>query len=188
VFAKTKNKPKGLLSKTTLFDNCYVKKLKRGGFIMAKFLGNLFEKDNPAKKLQKEIEGMEFKKQSLVSAIESEVRTVKQKIDKELYQIGLNVYTRYLNGTYSADELKEHFNEIKTHTAVIAEKETKIKEFSNRYDEEISILRSNPAFQNMQTKTVHPPAAGAGVFCESCGKPYNPGEDVFCIGCGQKLT
>ena len=79
---------------------------------MANFLGDLLGKDNPVKKLQKEIEGMELRKQSLVSAVQSEIRSARQKVDNEFQQIGLKVYTSHKNNEQIDFNQTAHFDEI----------------------------------------------------------------------------
>ncbi|MCL2068668.1 MAG: hypothetical protein FWH00_02095, partial [Oscillospiraceae bacterium] len=112
---------------------------------MANFLDSLLDKDNPVRKLQKEIEGVEFKKQSLISAVQGEITAAKQKIDNEILQIGGNIYTRYINGTYTDSELAAHFAAIDAGNNTIKENESKIAEIAGRYDEELNLLKMNLA-------------------------------------------
>lgn len=158
---------------------------------------NLLDRDNPVKKLQKEIENTEFKKQSLIAPVQGEIQALKQKIDGALRQIGLTVYESHLNGEAVNEEpLKAVYEQISEHKSALAEKEAKVKEFSNRYDEEINMLKANLASMTAPPPAAPSPAGPAGApvpaggpraFCTNCGVPYIQGEDLFCSGCGSKL-
>ena len=157
-------------------------------------LSNLVGGDNPAKKIQKEIENTEFKKQSLVAPLQSDVAAAQQKINQLLQQIGLTVYEDHVNtGDTSDTSFADIFNEINSHKAVINEKTAKITDFASRYDEEINILKANLASMGTgaASSPSNTPAAGtpaANAFCINCGTGYIEGEDAFCTGCGNKLS
>lgn len=164
---------------------------------MASLFSSLLDRDNPAKKLQKEIEGMEFKKHTLIAAVQSEVQIAQQKFDGELYQIGAIVYGCYVDSAEVGDKLMAHFDDIASQKSFIAEKEAKIREIASRYDEEIGMLNVQLGLLKSQAsaiKSFSPPAnatvqgGNAEASCENCGKPYSVGEDMFCIGCGNKLA
>lgn len=162
---------------------------------MANFLSNLLDRDNPIKKLQKEIEGMELKKQSLIASVQNEINRAKQLIDNTFYQIGSDVYKGRIDEENIDDKLAEHFNSIESFNTLIAEKESKIKEITSRYDEEIGMLNSHLAQTQQQgaapgSYMAIPSNTGAesGPTCPGCGKPYTPGSDLFCMGCGKKLS
>ena len=160
------------------------------------------------KKLQQEIESMQFKKQSLISTVQGEIQAAKQRINNVMLVIGQDVYANHTDGVDIEDKLKAHFNEIETQKGLIAEKEAKTVEIAKRYDDELSMLiaRLNtmqppPPPQNMpmqppppQNMPMQPPPpqgnaqmAGGGAFCPKCGRPYVPGVSAFCVGCGTKL-
>ena len=158
---------------------------------------NLLDRDNPAKKLQKEIESTEFKKQSLIAPLQSEIAALTQKVNAALQQIGLEVYEAHINSE-QIDEEAVHvlFGEISGHKTVILEKEAKLQEFAARYDEEINMLKANLASMSQPAPAQAPavgtvpaamPADGPRAFCTNCGGVYIPGEDLFCTGCGGKL-
>lgn len=165
---------------------------------MANLFGNLLDKDNPVKKIQKEIENTEFKKQSLIAPLQNEINVAKQKINQRLYQIGKEVHEGHMSGEGVGDRLTPHFDEIASLNVFIGEKETKIKEFSTRYDEELTILQANLSLAGAPQAAPQTQAytgagnaaapAGSGAFCVNCGRPFTPGEDLFCMGCGQKLS
>lgn len=149
--------------------------------------------NDPAVKLAKEVDGMELKKQALVSAVQNEIQAARQQINGILLHIGGDVYNAHKSGSAVEDKLAGQFDEIKALEDLIAEKNTKIEDISARYDDEIAILRTS---LGTYTATSQPdaapapapaPASGGGAFCEKCGKPFTPGENAFCVGCGQKL-
>ena len=158
---------------------------------MANFLGDLLGKDNPVKKLQKEIESMELRKQSLVSAVQNEIRSARQKIDNEFQQIGLKVYTSHKNNEQIDFSQTAHFGEIENLNNLIAEKEAKMNELAKRYDEEIGMLRAHLSTITPQSNAPKPWNAspgGSNTVCVNCNNPYTPGVDLFCKGCGQSLA
>jgi len=158
---------------------------------MANFLGDLLGKDNPVKKLQKEIEGMELRKQSLVSAVQNEIRVARQKVDSEYQQIGLKVYTSHKNNEDINFSQTTHFGEIENLNNLIAEKEAKMNEMAKRYDEEIGMLRAHLSTIMPQPNAPKPWNAlsgGSNAVCANCKNPYTPGVDLFCKGCGQSFA
>ena len=158
---------------------------------MANLLDNLPGRETPAKKLQKEIEGMELKKQSLVAAVQSEVHAARRKRNDELCQAGLAGYQSHFNGVEVGDKLVTHFEAIKSLDELIAEKEAKIKDIASRYDDEIGLLKTQLGVMLSQPNRPNPASvlAGGGLddFCTNCGHPYTPGDELFCTECGQKL-
>ena len=150
------------------------------------------------KRLQQEIESMQFKKQSLISTVQGEIQAAKQKISNVMFMIGQDVYASHINGVEIDDKLKAYFKEIETLNSLMAEKEEKITDIAKRYDDELSMLSVHlnsiqppppPTNIPVQTAPMHGNAqmAGAGAFCTNCGKPYIPGQNAFCIECGAKI-
>ena len=158
---------------------------------MANIFSNLLDRDNPAKKLQAEIDNTHFRKQSLVSPLQNEIAAAQQKINNEIFQIGTEVYDGHVSGEDVGEKLPARFEAIKSLKDLIAGKQSKIAEIAGRYDEEIALLQSRLNMGNAPPAPMDAfaaPATGAGSFCEKCGSPYTPGEDSFCEGCGQKLS
>ena len=144
---------------------------------------------DPASRLINEIDGMELKKRSLVSAIQNEITVLKQKADFVFHQIGVDMYNAYKKGGNNDDKLTSHFNEVEQINKVIEEKEAKSKDIVARYDDEIGMMKSSlgtaaPAVM------IQPGIAQAqgGSVCPKCAVPYTPGADIFCMGCGYKLS
>jgi predicted nucleic acid-binding Zn-ribbon protein len=134
--------------------------------------------DNPAARLKGEIQNTEFRKQSLVAPLENEISQARQKIDMIFMEIGQIMYDTHLEGGSAPETLIANFDEISAHKDFIAEKNGKIQEFTERYDEEIRMLAAN--LENVL-------ADAKKLFCTGCGEQYNPLEDVFCKGCGMRL-
>ena len=159
--------------------------------LLKQLIGN-----SPEKKLQKEIEGAEFKKQSLITPLQNDINGANNKVQRALNSIGELIYEKHLqnesvNYEQVKPELVEHYNNISEQKVLIAEREAKIKEFSDRYDEEISILKANLAAMTAAAAQPSTPNAAAnnesGEKCPQCGNAYTPNEDAFCTGCGAKL-
>lgn len=143
------------------------------------------QQDPATYRLQQEIDGMELKKQSLLSAVNGEIVNAKQQINNELFQIGSKVYQCHLDkkGYNGLDGLLgEHYDNIAAQNKIIEEKEEKLKDITARYDDEINLMRTqlNAAHQN-------PQGAAGGAPCPGCGRLYTPGIDKFCMGCGRSL-
>jgi len=167
---------------------------------MAKMLDNLMGRNDPAKKLQKEIENTMFRKQSIISPLQNEIAAARRKIDQVKFQIGDQVYAAQVAGLDVFAGLKEYFEEINLQNNFIAEREAKIKEFSDRYDEELAMLRSSLSMAFPPRPGLLPPqpipavvptpiapaAPAASGLCTGCGGAYNPGIDIFCTNCGQR--
>jgi hypothetical protein len=157
---------------------------------MAGLIGNLIGRDNLAKKLQKEIEGMELKKQALLAAVTAEIQAAGQRKDNELYLIGSAVYKAHAAGVPAEAAISVHFENIAGLEKLMAEKEAKIQEIASRYDEEIGILTAQTELAKHPREPEPAPAfvpVQSGPVCVKCGKAFNPEEDMFCIGCGNKL-
>lgn len=159
---------------------------------MLNLLNNLLDRDNPAKKLQKEIDNTEFKKQSLISPLQTEISTAQKKINEALLKIGSAVYDRHEN-CMPTDEtsLQKLYDEISTHKRNLSEKEAKIKEFTTRYEEEIDILKASLASMLAEPAPPVPSKSTSGdspkAYCTNCGSLYSPEDDQFCTGCGRKI-
>lgn len=161
-------------------------------------LGGILGGDNTLRQLQKEISGMELKKQSLISSVQYEIQTANQKIEGIIHQIGSEVYSLHIREIEIGDRLTPSFEEILSLKQFIAEREEKIKSISSRYDEEIGMLNSNVQMQSGQPQQTWaasaayaPPAPSptpGGAACQKCGAPFTPGQDMFCGSCGQRLA
>jgi len=154
---------------------------------MANLFGSTKGRDDndPIKKLQVEIEGTEYRKQVLITCVQNEIQAERQKINNELYQIGVDVYENSANVQDVTEKIKAHISAIESYKKLIADKEGKIMEISRRYDEEVGILRTQ---MSMYQSPVPQPYFSPGARCPSCGASYTPGVHLFCDGCGYNLS
>jgi len=131
-------------------------------------------------KLNKEISDLESKKQALTRSLLNEVGSLKAVIQNKYTEIGYMAYTANEAGNFTTEVLTDKFAEINATMATIAEKEAKINEICGRYDEEISLLR------NLNSSSQGGNVASVG-GCPKCNTPVAV-DDMFCQGCGNKLT
>ena len=143
----------------------------------------VFDRNNPARKLKKEIESTQFKKQSLISAVQNDIREAIIKRNKVYCQIGMTVYENRDN-TPPEDIHTAHFMEIHVLNGIIDDHEKKINEISSRYDEEINTM--NKLLDKVLASTpTHSTESQAS--CSECGCKYVPGADRYCGECGHDL-
>jgi hypothetical protein len=158
-----------------------------------------------ARQLQREIEGMELRKNALITSVQGEITAAKQREASEFFNIGLDVYNAHLSGESADDKLAAHYDTLAEIRNLISEREAKMTEIANRYDEEIGMLRTQinapppPPQAPAPAYAPQPPQPGASIFpqpapvsssrafCEKCGAAYTPGADMFCSGCGARL-
>ena len=95
------------------------------------------------KKLLTEIENTQFKKQSLIAPLQSDIRTARHEIDEICKAIGVKMYNEHISGEEGKESLTEFFDAISEKNTLIDEKEAKMKEFINRYDEELVMLNAS---------------------------------------------
>lgn len=100
-----------------------------------------------------------------------------------LLEAGTNAYEIWCKDKSQAN-LAEYWNKIVELEKSISEQETKRTEMGNRYDEEISLIRSTFGVANV-TAEIQTATVGVG-RCPKCNAPITA-DDVFCTGCGTKL-
>lgn len=158
---------------------------------ISKFTGNM--------KLNKEISDLEMKKQSLIRSIQNEADGLNTQISNKFWEIGSLMYEQHVSGSDSVESFTGKFDEITGLRNTINDKLAKIKEISDRYDEEITLLKNlNPApaypqqpmQQPMQQQAAAPaePIDPNAPRCKSCGTPFRLNVDAFCKNCGNKLA
>ena len=158
-------------------------------------LFNQMKGQSSQRKILKEIERTEFKKQALIHPLTSEIERANNHICNLLRDIGTLVHAKYLEDE-AMDynnlkiELGEHYDEIAVQKKIVKEKEDKITEFIQRYDEEIMILRANlgehldQAFEASLLEM----SSGEGSTCPQCGASYQTQTDIYCTHCGNKVA
>lgn len=138
----------------------------------------MFKKETEIDKLNEEIKSMEFKKNSILSAINNEKIDILNKKRLILEEIGSIVFENHISGSNNTD-FTSQFEKIDAFQANVEEKNMKSTEIEKRYDEEINMLRAN--MEKLQVS-----AQGGSSFCSNCGVALTP-DDVFCQKCGTKV-
>jgi hypothetical protein len=94
------------------------------------------------KKLRKEIESIQFRKQSMIAAVQAEINGARQQKDGICFQIGRAVLENREQEQLAMSEFAESFAQIDALDGQICEREAKIAEIASRHDEEIQMLGS----------------------------------------------
>lgn len=118
---------------------------------------------------------IENKKRTISQASFNEQNTIKERINDEYKKIGEIAYTSYSEDCFEISKITDNLATIKNLFQSLNEKQEKLSEILNRYDEELQILRPVST------------ASGTQSQCKNCGNPYTIGVDIFCRGCGNKL-
>lgn len=133
----------------------------------------IFKKET---KEEKAVNELINKKEMLVKAVQKEITAINSQIIQEYQKIGQSVYSSYTkNNAGEADFnlYSENLSTIDELKNTIKEKENKLEEICNRYDDEIKILKESLGIALSE--------------CPSCSKKYRVSVDKFCMDCGQKL-
>lgn len=147
---------------------------------------NPFKKTTTTKdKVITEIESIELKKFSILSAISTAENEFERQKTNCFAQLGEYVYRCHLDNNDKYD-LSEFFQTITDMEKMLDDKKEKVKELSERYDEEISLLSVNLNSIKAQEDTILIDAKVVSKFCNECGKAIAT-DDIFCQGCGKKL-
>ena len=142
-------------------------------------------------KIRADIFDLKNKKGTLVLSIQNDIKTIDNTVANEFRQIGEKAYEIYKSGENSLAGLEEAFARIDKYKDDRIVKETKIKEISERYDEEITLLEKlvpAPAPAPAPTGYQYANTGAAQAFCMNCRAPYIPGVDGFCRTCGYRLA
>ena len=123
--------------------------------------------------ISKVIIDIENKKKTIAQASNNEQNVIRQKIHEIYGKVGEATYDLYVDGSFEIEKITDTLESLRSLHQTLKEKQAKLDEILNRYDEELKILR--PA----------PPAGQAQ--CPGCGTAYIPGEMLFCAKCGNKL-
>ncbi len=132
-------------------------------------------KDDREKKLKQEIKSLELRKESVFSAIDSEIARLQRERGSVLLQAGTMAYTSWSNDHTQAD-LTEFWNKIQELEKGIAEQESKKEEMGTKYDEEIKLINSNLGMVS----------GDSAIKCPQCGAVVGR-DDSFCQVCGTRV-
>ena len=145
--------------------------------------GKLGEKINSTMsnfKINKEIADLEGKKATLVRAVMNEINDLNTDIVQLYAKFGKYVYDCHVSGKdITSEKLTEGFGKVTQLKKFVSEREAKIKDITDKYDEELAMLRSLVVQPDAQ------PGSGT-MFCAACGGPNMVG-DSFCGKCGNKI-
>ncbi len=130
---------------------------------------------------QEAIRSIKEKKDLLQKAVALEVEQLNNSINSEYIKLGKDYYNNTVGDSYS--DLSNYINEINRLRQTIEEKNAKLSEITQRYDEELDILLATvKSQQELQAQK-----AALSCNCPKCNGAINPG-DVFCPYCGFKIT
>ncbi len=143
-------------------------------------------KDDKEKKLKQEINSLELRKESVLSAINNEITRLQRERSNVLLQAGTAAYDVWSNNGAQAD-LTEFWNKIQELEKAVAEQEVKKEEMVAKqevkkeemvakYDEEIRLINSNLGISSVSFS----------LQCPKCGAPVGQG-DRFCQNCGASI-
>lgn len=142
---------------------------------------NPFKKPTEAEKVLSEIESIEFKKGSIISAMVSAENEFERQKTSCFAQLGEYVYRCHLEDKKDY-QLEEFFQTIEDMEKILSDKKEKVSALSERYDEEISLLSVN---LSVSTAIVVEGQSVSSKYCRSCGNTLANG-DMFCQSCGKK--
>lgn len=147
------------------------------------FLDKVLGRDEKEEQLKREIRSLELRKESVFSSINGEIARLQGEKRNILLEAGTNAYEIWCKDK-SQTNLVEYWNKIVELEKAISEQEAKRTEMGNRYDEEISLIRSTFGVVNVTAESQNV-TNGAGK-CPKCNAPITA-DDIFCTGCGTRL-
>lgn len=147
-------------------------------------LNKILGKDEREENLKKEIKSLEFRKESVLASIHGEIKQLKSEQKSIFLDAGKYAYETWCENKTSAD-LTTYWNQVQELDGKIAVQEAKMKEMTERYDEEIRLIASN-LNRAVNSGASVSPADVTSATCPNCGMVISD-EDIFCQGCGTKL-
>ena len=143
----------------------------------------LLGKDDREEKLKQEIKSLELRKESILASINGEIANLQAEQRNILLEAG-----KYGFESWDKDKkevsLVSFFEKVKEIDGKIEAQETKKKEMTDRYDEEIKLIANNLNSGSVSAGT--PAVTGGSASCPNCGAGI-ASDDVFCQNCGTKL-
>lgn len=144
----------------------------------------LLGRDEREEKLKQEIKSLELRKESILASINGEIANLQAEQRNILLEAG-----KYGFESWDKDKkevsLVSFFEKVQELDGKIEAQETKKKEMTERYDEEIKLIANNLNFGSMNVGTPAV-ASGSSASCPNCGAGI-ASDDVFCQNCGTKL-
>lgn len=149
-------------------------------------LNKLLGKDEREENLKKEIKSLEFRKESVLASIHSEIKQLKSEQRAIFLDAGKYAYETWCENKTQAD-LTTYWNQVQELDDKIAAQKAKKKEMTERYDEEIQLIASNLNIAvSSNAPAVPSDSDSTSASCPNCGMAIADG-DIFCQGCGTKL-
>ena len=147
-------------------------------------LNKLLGKDEREENLKKEIKSLEFRKESVLASINSEIKQLKSEQKTIFLEAGTYAYEIWCENKTQTD-LTTYWNQVQELDGKIAAQKAKMKEMTDRYDEEIQLIASS---SNMTVNSGAPVVSADpdAPTCPNCGASIAE-DDIFCQGCGTKL-
>lgn len=145
-------------------------------------LDKILGKDEREENLKKEIKSLEFRKQSVLTAINGEIVSLQSEQKALFLEAGEYAYEIWCKDKTQAD-LTSYWNQVQELTNKIAVQEAKKKEMTDRYDEEINLISNS---LNVAANSGNPGVTSGSAVCPNCGSAI-AAADVFCQNCGTKL-
>ena len=147
-------------------------------------LNRISGKDAREEKLKQEIKSLELRKESVLASINNEIIKLQSEQKSIFLDAGKYAYETWCESKTPAD-LTTYWNQVQELADKIAVQEAKMKEMTERYDEEIRLIASNLNGAANSGASVSP-ADVTSATCPNCGMVISD-EDIFCQGCGTKL-
>ena len=138
-------------------------------------LDKVFGKDDKETKLKQEINSLELRKESVLTAINGEITHLQGERNKVLLEAGKTAYNAWCKDNSKAD-LTEFWSKIQELDGCIRQQEEKKAAMGEKYDEEIGLINRNLSVANMDSL----------MYCPQCGASIGEG-DMFCQNCGNSL-
>lgn len=145
-------------------------------------INKLLGKDEREENLKKEISSLEFRKETVIASINNEIQSLITEQEKRFLDAGRYAYEVWCKDKTQAD-LTSFWNKVQEIADKIAVQETKKKEMTGRYDEEIKIISSS---LNVTMNNIPLSISSGMTTCQNCGTSISC-DDVFCQACGTRL-
>ena len=143
---------------------------------------DIFAKDEREENLKREISSLEFRKETIISSIDAEIASLRAEQENCFLDAGRYAYEIWRKEKTQAD-LTFCWNKVQEIVGKITVQETKKKEMTERYEEEIKLMASN---LNIAMNSSSASTSSGTATCPNCGAGISY-SDVFCQACGSKV-
>ena len=140
--------------------------------------------------LQNVIDGMQLRKQSMLSPLQTKILEFEKQKDVLSIQIGHAVYSAHKKSNAEQDSIQTAF--LSSLFSQMGELDSKIDGINSEmaeieacYEEEVNLLAESLGSAPLQPTPGG--ATGVAMFCSECGAKYVQGDSSFCENCGARL-